>query len=63
MSFKQARERAGLKQKQAAEILGVTPGAVAQWESGIAKPAIDRLMTIAKTYGCTVEELLKEEGK
>jgi transcriptional regulator with XRE-family HTH domain len=34
---------------------------VCQWENGDALPKADKLVAIAKLYGCTVEELLKEE--
>ena len=53
------REEAGLTQKQLAHLLGITQGAVSQWESGISKPRADTLKKLADLLNCTVDELLK----
>lgn len=58
MSFKSAREKAGVKVKDVMQELGVTDSAVYQWETGITKPDIDKLPVLARLYGCTIEELL-----
>jgi transcriptional regulator with XRE-family HTH domain len=44
-----------------AEEMDVTDAAVAQWESGATSPRAKLLPTLAQLYGCTVDELLKEE--
>lgn len=49
-------------QVEAAKVLGVRPSAVSKWERGEAKPRIERLPAMAKLYGCTVEDLLKDIG-
>lgn len=49
-------------QVEAAKALGIRPSAVSKWERGEAKPRIERLPAIAKLYGCTVEDLLKDLG-
>ena len=54
------REEAGLTQKQLAHLLGITLGAVSQWESGISRPRADTLKKLADLLNCTVDELLKE---
>ena len=61
MSFKEQRKRAGLTQMEVAKQLGVTDSAVNQWEIGKTLPNTKRLGELAKLYGCTVDELLKEE--
>lgn len=48
-------------QNEVAKILGVVPSAVSKWERGLAKPRADKLVEIAKLYGCTVNELLVDE--
>ena len=48
-------------QNEVAKILGVVPSAVSKWERGLAKPRADKLVEIAKLYGCTVDELLVDE--
>lgn len=60
MGFKRARLSASLTQKDAAEKLKVNRSTIAMWETGAAMPRSNRLPLIAKTYNCTVDELLKE---
>ena len=62
MSFAKARKAAGLSVAESARRLGVTPAAICQWESGETFPDGRRLPEIAKVYGVTVDELLKEEA-
>ena len=49
-------------QKEGAKALGVKESAVSKWERGLAKPRADKLPQIAKLYGCTIEELLTDDG-
>ena len=58
MTLAYARRRAGLLQRQVAEVLGVSLGTVAMWDTGRNKPRADMLPKIAKLYGVTVDELL-----
>ena len=37
--------------------VGVTPGAITQWESGLFSPSTDKLPTIAAVLECEVGEL------
>ena len=61
MTMAYARRRAGLLQRQVAEALGVSLGTVAMWDTGRNKPRADMLPRIARLYGCTVDELLRED--
>lgn len=61
MSFKTQRKKAGLTQMEVAKALDISDAAVCQWESGETMPTAKRLLEIAKLYGCTVDDLLKEE--
>lgn len=61
MSFAAARKKAGLNQVDAAKALGVTQGAISMWENGRTKPRSAQIVEIAKLYGVTVDELLKED--
>lgn len=56
----EVRKAAGLSQVEAARRLGVTQGALSQWESGTSLPRADKLPEIARLYGCTVDELFGE---
>lgn len=61
MRLKAAREKAGLTQKQAADAMGRTQSAVCLWEQGKTAPTAAQLPKLAALYGCTVDDLLKEE--
>lgn len=61
MGFRSARLKAGKKVQEVAEHMGVTDGAVYQWECGFCLPTANRLNKLAEFYGCTVDELLREE--
>ena len=61
MSFRNARQHAGLTVAKVMEALHVSDAAVYQWETGVTTPSAKRLPEIAKLYGCTIDDLLKEE--
>lgn len=61
MTFQQARQKAGLTQKQAATALGINQATVCLWESGKTAPRAALLPRIAALYRCTVDDLLKKE--
>ncbi len=60
MGFREARLKAGLSVAQVMDAIKVSDAAVYQWESGVYTPRKEKLLLIAKLYGCTVDELLKE---
>ena len=43
-----------------AETIGVSRQAVSKWENGTSDPSTSNLFALAKLYGVSVEELLKE---
>ena len=49
-----------MKQEFVAESLGVSRQAVSKWESGASDPSTTNLMALAKLFGVTAEEILKE---
>lgn len=53
------RKEKGLKQEELAERLGVTRQAVSRWESDLAFPETDKLVTMSKLFNCSVDYLLK----
>lgn len=64
MSFRSARQAAGLTVRQVVEKLKVSDAAVYMWETGQQFPRGSRMQEIADLYGCTVDELLKkDEGR
>lgn len=62
MSFLSARTNAGLSQAKVARELGITNAAVCLWETGKTRPRASLLVKLAALYGCTVDELLREDN-
>lgn len=61
--MRERRLRGGLPtQREVAKILGVQESSVSKWERGLSRPRADKLPTIAKLYGCSIEELLGSVG-
>ena len=60
--IKRAREGAGLSQRALAERLGVTRGAVGQWESGEKKPSRDNLIAVARVTMVKLRDLVEGDG-
>ena len=61
MSFRMARRKALLTQRQAAEQIGVSDTAIVQWERHGSIPRGKLLPKIAEVYGCTIADLFKED--
>jgi transcriptional regulator with XRE-family HTH domain len=51
------RDRAKLKQRELADMLGVERSTIAKWESGAAFPRASQLPELAKALDCTIDEL------
>ena len=58
MGFKNAREKSGMTQQEAARVLGTDQSTVCLWDTGKTKPRASLLPKIAEVYGCTIDELL-----
>lgn len=54
---------AGLSQAELAEVLGVSRTTVTMWETTKSRPNVDMLPAIAKTLGCSIDELFSNEEK
>ena len=62
MRVRKARRHAELTQQTLADRMGVTRGAVANWESAVAVPAARRLARIANVTGVSYEWLATGRG-
>ena len=58
--LKRRRTECKMTQEFVAEALGVSRQAVSKWESGASDPSTANLIALAKLFGATPEELLKE---
>ena len=61
LTLRQLRENAGLRQVDVAKKLDVDQSAVSHWESGDTRPSRKYQKKLAKLYGCTVDDLLRQE--
>lgn len=59
-ALKEHRTRCHMTQEFVAEHLGVSRQAVSKWENGTSDPSTSNLLALAKLYGISVEELLKD---
>lgn len=58
--LKEHRVRCKMTQEFVAESLGVSRQAVSKWENGTSDPSTSNLFALAKLFGVSVEELLKD---
>ena len=56
------RTRCKMTQEFVAESIGVSRQAVSKWESGASDPSTSNLFALAKLFGISAEELLKDVG-
>ncbi|MDD8049165.1 MAG: helix-turn-helix domain-containing protein [Thomasclavelia sp.] len=59
----QMRKEKGLSQEALANELGVSRQAVSKWERAESSPDTDNLITLAKLYGVSLDELLSSDQK
>ena len=59
-TLKEHRTRCQMTQEFVAETIGVSRQAVSKWENGTSDPSTSNLFALAKLYGISVEELLKD---
>ena len=59
-ALKSHRTECKMTQEFVADHLGVSRQAVSKWENGTSDPSTSNLLALAKLYGISAEELLKE---
>ena len=61
-TIKEQRIALGITQEQLAKQLGVTQGAIAQWEKGVTNPSFKMLPRLAEALGISVDKLFGKEA-
>ena len=56
--IQEGRKAAGLSQEALGEKLQVSRQAVSKWESDAAIPELDKLITMSRIFGVTIDQLL-----
>lgn len=59
-ALKERRTQCKMPQEFVAEHLGVSRQAVSKWENGTSDPSTANLLALARLYGVSAEELLKQ---
>ncbi len=59
-AIKSHRSRCKMTQEFVAEAIGVSRQAVSKWEMGTSDPSTSNLIALAKLFGISAEELLRE---
>ncbi len=59
-TLKEHRTKCKMTQEFVAETLGVSRQAVSKWENGTSDPSTSNLISLAKLFGISAEELLRE---
>ena len=54
------RKKNHLTQEELAKKLSITRQSVSKWENGASDPSTSNLLALAKLYGISAEDLLKE---
>ena len=60
-NLKKIRKDHNLSQEQLAEELGVSRQAISKWESSVAYPEMDKIITICKKYDVNIDDLLHRD--
>lgn len=59
--IRELRQKKQLSQEELARLLKIDRSAVAKWETGTNLPRAEKLMMLAKLFGCSVDELLASD--
>lgn len=60
--FQSYRKKKGLSQKEAAELLGIKPYQLANYETGRSEPPIRVLKDMSRIYGVSIDRLLNNSS-
>lgn len=57
VSLKAARVNAGMSQKEAAKMIGVSNKTLCNWEKGVSYPSADKILNICQTYKVSYDNI------
>jgi DNA-binding XRE family transcriptional regulator len=63
MTLRQLRKRAGLTQKEAANVLNVSHDTLSRWENGATNPTALQAVDICRVYKCKFDDIEWPESK
>lgn len=63
LGYREKRIEAGYTQEAVAKLLGISNSSVCLYEKGRTDPPVETLHKMAVLYRCTLDELMKGEGR
>ena len=60
--LRKMRKKSNMSATEVAEILGVSKSTISNYENGIRKPGIDKLLELTKIYGVSIQTILDTEN-
>ena len=63
MNIKKIRKDNNLSQEDLADSLGVSRQAISKWESGVAYPEMDKIISICQKFDVNIDDLLNKDIK
>lgn len=57
-NYKAARAIKGIKQEDAAKLMGVATSTLSKWESGKTEPSASQLYLMSQAYGISADKLI-----
>lgn len=60
--LQQLRKDSNYTQEELADIMNVSRQSISKWESDVAFPETEKLITLSKLYQCTIDYLLNEDS-
>ncbi len=59
--YAKLRDEKGVTDYRVAQDTGIATATLSEWKAGTYKPKIDKLLTLAKYFGVSIEELIQED--
>lgn len=59
VAIRDIRRAQGMTQKDLADMLGITPNAISQWENGMRNPSLENVKRLADILHCTTDDILR----
>ena len=59
--YAKLRDEKGVTDYRVAQDTGIATATLSEWKAGTYKPKIDKLLTVAKYFGVSIEELIQED--
>lgn len=63
LKIKKYRQEKKMTQSLLADLVGVKQNTISLWENGVVFPPLDKVFKMCDIFGCTIDDLVKEDKK